>query len=76
MIYLISIAIWLFIVWHLIAKRFPNDGPQLPRWMWLIPFVPIIHGLMFITALIEVFIAMMVGGIIYDLQQKFKRKKQ
>jgi len=76
MIYLISIAIWLFIVWHLIAKKFPNDGPLLPRWMWIIPFMPIIYALMFITALIEVFIAMMVGGIIYDLQQKFKRKKQ
>ena len=74
MIYIISIAIWLFMVWHLIAKHFPNDGPSLPGWTWLIPFVPIIYGLMFITALIEIFIGMMVGGIIYNLQQKFKSK--
>ena len=74
MIYVISIAIWLFIVWHLIAKKFPNDGPPLPGWMWFIPFVPIIYGLMFITALIEVIIAIMVGGIVFNLQQKFKSK--
>lgn len=75
MIYLISIAIWLFIVWHLIAKRFPNDGPQLPRWTWFIPFVPIIHGLMFITAIGEVMVALMAEGIIYNLQQKLKKTK-
>lgn len=75
MIYLISIAIWLFMVWHLIAKRFPDDGPQLPRWTWFIPFIPIIYGLMFITALIEVCIALMVGGIIYNIQQKLKKTK-
>ena len=74
MIYVILIAIWLFIVWHLIAKNFPNDGPSMPAWTWFIPFVPIIYGLMFITALIEVIIAIMVGGIVFNLQQKFKSK--
>jgi hypothetical protein len=30
---------------------------------------------MFITALIEVMAALMVGGIIYNLQRKFKKSK-
>ena len=74
MIYLICITAWLFIVWHLIAKRFPNDGPQLRRWVWFIPGVPIICGLMFVTAIAEVFVALTVGGFIYGLKEKFKNK--
>jgi prepilin-type N-terminal cleavage/methylation domain-containing protein len=30
---------------------------------------------MFITALIEVMVALMVGGIIFNLQEKFKKSK-
>ena len=70
MIYLFFIALWLFASWHLIAKSFPNNEPNFPKWAFYIPFVPIIYGLMFITAIGEICIGMMIYSIIYNLKQK------
>lgn len=70
MIILISIAIWLFITWHLIAKRFPNDPPQLRAWVWLIPFIPLLYYLLFLTGLVMVVVLFMIDGIIYRIKNK------
>jgi hypothetical protein len=80
MIYLL-IAIWLLLAWHLIAKRFPNDGIELRPWMWFLPFIPILYGLLFITALVEVMIAISIGGVAFAIKNQIisltlKNKKE
>lgn len=70
MVYIVVGLVWLFIAWQLVARRFPNDGVELNPWMWLVPFIPILYYLLFVTGLVIVVIGISINGLIYKLKNK------
>lgn len=70
-LYIIVVTVlWFALAWLLVARHFPNDGFELNPWLWLVPCIPILYYLLFVTGLVMVVVGITVSGLIYKLKNR------